>query len=315
MDVELKETMDEIMELMHQISWWMMELEQKEIDGVKIAKEQVLENKAINILFGKVQNQYRELESLIVQKIKEKKEGYIENNSEKTDDYLLDQMIKELNNYIGQSYINIAYIPFKYGKNNVVSHSIYEGTPYKRLIESEYALQIINLDRIQSRIVSNRIPDKYSFTDKNSVLVSIVENEFFNNFVFKYIENYEEKCDKYKNDIPSDVYEFQIENIKEKKYIEYLTCLNCRYNGYIQEHDYGKFGKAKAFIDEGLEKTLLNMSEYEIKARTTQIESNLKNFFRKNMEEFEIPFERKTQKLNVLRNNTDIKSSPNENDR
>ena len=286
MDVELQEKMDEIMEIMHQISWWMMELEKKEIEGIKITRDQVMNNKAINRLFGRGVIQYRELQGLIEKKIAELRENYIQNNAIKTDDVIGKQIMEELQNYLDKSYIQLRYIPYRMGDKNKVFPSIYEDTPYYGIIETEHTLQSINLDEVGFRIESNRTPNRYTFTDKSQILNYMGKSRFLENYVFDEIDAYVQDCVDNKANLYKEAYDFQIEKLMEQKYTQYYSYFNHKYNGFLQEYDIGKFGKVKQSIDDGMEDSILNMTEFEKEENIKRAENNLKKAFKEYMRSF-----------------------------
>lgn len=276
MDVEIQNVMDEIMETMHQISWWMMELQKKELDGVKINKEQILENIALKKLFEKNQDNYRELHQLIAKRIIEQKERYVESSSTKTQEELFKKMQKQLLTYLDASYMKLRLIPFS-ADGKKMFKSIYSGTPNEEIMVSEYTLQVMNLDYLGKRINSLR-SEKLSFMDKGEILQYCGRKRFFD-YAFDELEQYIQQCESRKLVMQPEIYTFEREKLLGQKYTQYYSYFNNKYNTFIQEDDIGKFKMAKLLINNGDINVALNMNKFEIESNIQEHEKQLKDSF------------------------------------
>ena len=278
MDVELKEIMDEIMNSMHQISWWFMELEKKELAGTKIDKKDVLDNPAINKLFINNQENYRKLQARLAKKVSEVKEKYVESSSLKTQDEVQAKIIKALENYLTESYVNLRLVPFRYGSERMLLNSIYKTTPFEEIMISEYTLQELNLEQIDKRVKSMK-SEKLSFKDKAEVLQTVSRKWFYKNYVFETIDKYISECKESKEELSEQLYKFELEKLISQKYVQYYSCLNHKYNDFIQYNDIGKLGTVQAYASEGIVNVALNMSEFEVESNLNQNQETLKEAF------------------------------------
>ena len=303
MDVRVRKEINYIMEKMHQVSWWMMELEKAEIEGNHISRKSVGNSKTLNALFGNIQLHYRKLEELLVNNAEIANEmvyglyeDEVEEENEETKDFnmipfkrkidsfireefvnedeanSINSAILEISDYVRGSYASMKYIMQVDETGQIVQNSIYEGTPFEELIAAEAYLQIANLSILEKRIKSKRDPDMYTFYDKANILYHMSLEEFNKKHAIKTISaniDYVKRCkDQYDEKQYIDI----ISKLYEQKYIYYLTDMDFRYNGIIQENDTGKFKKAKQCIENGSIGNLLCLSEFEI---NENIKSNM----------------------------------------
>ena len=298
MNVKIKNIVDNIMEKMHQISWWMMEYEKCELSGKIIPRKQIEENKAINMIFKDVQKQYRLLEEAILDNVKKENNYmyyglYEEDMEDDTDILNLDDesiveedkseiantLIDDIKLYLEGSYISLRYLTYRNSVNKPFTDSIYENTPFEKLINTEYYLQCSNLDNIEKRIEMQKNPQGLSFKDKSEIIHNVSYERYYKGFAIKRLDE-SIKATKRKYNKESPEYKYQIEKLCEEKYIQYYKYLNNRYNGVIQENDRGKFAEIKSFIDNKAETVILNMPEFEIeqniKLNIREMEDDLK---------------------------------------
>ena len=287
MDVEMQEIMDEIMEISHQIGWWMMEFQQKELEGIEIKREQVIENKIIKMLYERAQAQYRKLENRINYKIETQKNKYVENDSLQMIESLEDKIIKQLQIYLDSSYAHLRYVPFTIGKGRMTTDGIYWNTPNEGIIESELTLQSLNMDQMKKRLKSEKSPERYSFIDKSEILQWLARREFCSDFAMNRLDKCLDNCDRNKSKLHEDAYIFEREKIIENKYMQYYIYLNNKYHGFLQENDYGKFAKAKYYAKEGLLSMAFNMTEYEIDENIRLNKTSLMNELEKYIKEID----------------------------
>lgn len=86
MDVEIYKIIDEIMEIFHQITSFIVDIAKVEEEGRKITQDQVLNNKILNMLFERLQEKYRKIEDIILD-IVEKNKLTNENPYSRTSNY------------------------------------------------------------------------------------------------------------------------------------------------------------------------------------------------------------------------------------
>ena len=279
MDVEMKQLMDEIMDKMHQISWWFMELEKKEIDGITIKPEQIQSNPAINTLFESVQKDYRKLQELIEDSAKNNRKRYIENNSIKTQEQIEEELVNELINYQQEGAMRLRYASSyvvengSKGKQKKYYPSIYEGTPYAKIMDAENAVHVYNIKNIKLRIDSLRNPEKFSFKDKSDILEQISLNQFHKDYVFRTIDSLIGISPIYRKEMNNYQHNLLRESLIEQKYLRHYLNINSKYNGFIQENDIGKFKLVKGYIKEEIIPTVFGMTEYEYVANKEENES------------------------------------------
>ena len=289
MDVEQEIIMDNIMEAMHQITWWMKELAKKEVAGVEIPREKVLENKAINTLFANLQKEYRKLQEEIELSVEKMSEEYMGKNTIATKDAVLENVIQQLKAYVSSSYLSLRFVPYTYMGFNVKEPSIYK-SDYEELSNLENELQKVNLDSIESRIQSARKPQNYSFMDKRRIIEYISLGEFQKDYALDKIEQCEQACKKELTNVLEVQKMTRLQNIIEHKYIRYYLYLNNKYNGFIQKDDIDKFAVVEEYMNNDQINILLNMTDYEInenKKRNKELyksnlESNINRIMKNN---------------------------------
>lgn len=299
-----------IMEKMHQITWFMMELEKKEIsDNIKISKEQIDNNKFLEKLYQNLQEDYIDLQNLIEKYIsknnitKEDKEGTIKQPEkiilEDLDDSLpvLSHKICE---YLEASYINIGYISSE--DEEFFYPGIYADTPFEKLNYAEYDLELFNIICLQQRIgIQNRI-GKLSFLDKKAILKHIALEKFYEEYAFKKIDKDISNIDEIFAQMPEEQRRSLMERLIEQKYVLYMSYLNNKYNGLLQEGEREKLGIVKYSLRNGNIKTFLNMSEFEIEANISRDYEQLKQELKESIKNIIKEEKRKNQ----IRNSKNI---------
>lgn len=279
MDVELYEKMDETMELMHQITGIFIQFAKDEISGKKRTIEQIENNKAIKMLFEKLQKSYRKLQDIILEEQRALQEyqrypeldgdvkepdsiGVMDNKKGPSElNYLT---INDLDEYLENSYVELNYISCYDGNKEKITESIYK--EFERMRNREYSLQQENLDDIKDRSdIQLKNPNtRYSFKEKARILRWIARDRFFKEYGFDKIEQcINVLAEKYKKN-PTNELKVKIEALIEQKYILYLEYVNNKYNSLIQENEYGRLKITKEFIQEGIEAQSLNMTQNEI---------------------------------------------------
>ena len=283
MDVELKKLMDETMQIMHQISWWIIEWEKVEInetlkekDGKVIPRERIVNNKITKKLFENLQEKYDLIQKKIAERAQELKEDYKQSDSIKTETYTENLIINELEEYVDNSYVQLRYIPYRIGNNRKEYPSIYEGTPFEQIILAENSLEHANLEQLGKRIYSLKNRDNFSFEDQSEVLHCMSRRRFYEDYAFTCIDTYIDNMKMSKNDFPDDVYLATIEKLIEQKYMHYFTYMNHKYNDFIRIKDTDKFDKVRIAIEEGMESVTLNMSEFEYNSNLDYFTQNMK---------------------------------------
>ena len=274
MDVELEEKMDEIMELMHEITGYLIEFAELEISGKDITLEQIANNELIKTLFEKLQRYYRELQGLL-----EEEAIMIENQQNDYDDGYGDiatiknkqntipieeTRIGDLTEYLKCGYESLNYITIfdEYTQNTYPS--IY--SEFYNIRNREYNLQLENVYQIENRSnmqCKNKI-GKISFSEKSIILEAVARRRFIENYAINKVEQFIELFkNKYKKEPSKEIRE-KIEALIEQKYMLYFDYLNDKYVGILQENDKGKLALIKDLIDDGAEPAALNMTQYEI---------------------------------------------------
>lgn len=303
MDVEIKMMLDSIMEKMHQITWYMMELEKKEIsDNIKINKKQIDNNKFLEKLYENLQAEYSNLKELIEEYIlksntpKEDEEGTIK-EPEKT--VLADianslpVLLNEICEYLGESYICIGYISAE--DEETFYPGIYENTPFEKLNYAEYDLELFNIICLQQRIgIQNRI-GKLSFLDKKAILKHITLEKFYEEYAFEKINKDIRNIDRIFAKMPEQQRRSLMEKLIEQKYVLYMSYLNNKYNGILQEGERGKLRIAKDSLKNGYIASLLNMSEFEIETNISRDYEQLKQELKENIKDIIKEEKRKNQ--------------------
>lgn len=285
MDVEIKITMDAIMEKMHQITWYMMELEKKEISGIKITKKQIENNKLLEKLYQNLQKEYSKLKTLIEEYVVMNNKNLIEDNEEfELNDIeriisidianALPVLINEIVQYISTSYISIGYLSQE--DSDYFYPNIYENTPFEELNNSEYNLQILNLVSLEARIGMEDKIGRLSFMDKKTILRYLALNKFYKEYAFKKIEQDISDISKSFPEISEEKKQKIKEKLIEQKYIIYMSYLNDKYNGILQEGEVGKLKIAKDALDNGNSESLLSMTTFEIEANVKKSYEELK---------------------------------------
>ena len=296
MDVEVRKIINNIMDKMHRITWWMMEVEKYEISGKRVTKKNIDSVEDLNILFSNIQSEYRKLEKILVEnsaienqvrfgvyddEINEEYQEDDDNNiqNDKVISFMkrvyidedeanaLSVRIEEISQYIRNSYLSLRYIPLINEEGEMVQKSIYNNTPFEQLISSEAYLQIWNLSIMEKRIKSKRDPN-ITFEDKGNILYHVSLDKFSKKHAIKTLDSNIEhikRCkDQYIEDGREKEYKDIVEKLYEQKYMQYLFDLNNRYNGMVQENDTGKFKYVKKATEDGNLDKLLGLTEYEV---------------------------------------------------
>lgn len=279
MDVEiLYKLMDEIMEIHHQIISYLVDFSKVEIEGTRIKKNKVQENKILKNLFEQLQKLYRQLQEKIVE-IEEL--DFIELDDETSEKDLLEQNlekkgsfspltcksgVEDLKAYLETAYKKLRYISIIDGNGNEMESSIYKNTGCEALRNAEYNIQMQNLDIILERIGLQGKTDKFSFYEKGIILEHIAQEKFYKDYAFKQMNRYILDLSKKSQDMKPKEFDSQMRKFIEQKYILYYVYLNTRYNGILQENDIDSFRIVKKYIDEGMAPMLLKMSQYDIDA-------------------------------------------------
>lgn len=282
--------MDEIMEIMHQIGTYLSDYATAEMNGKKITKKQIENNKILETLFIRAQKAYRELQKLILEetKINDTPNGIEEDIDEKNvieildiqnPESLINETMNDLDEYLEMAYSEIRYISVTNGEGEEISPSIYKNTKFEALRNSEYNLQCSNLEYLAIRNNIKNPVGAFSFKEKTYILSHMAECQFYDDYAFKQIDKYISDLSQKSTHLDRKTYEKVRDKLIEQKYILYFSYLNNKYNGILQEKDNGKLAIVRNYIDEGLETMLLGMTKFEI-------EENIKTNLMEMKEEF-----------------------------
>ncbi len=277
MDVEIFEIMDEIMELNHQITSYMVDFIKADMEGVtikgeKISLEHIENNKIIKLLFERLQAKYRQLNDVISEK-SQIPDKDVEGDLLYDMDLIKTFNINDLEIYLESSYMNLRYVSIYDNNGMLFANSIYDDKNFENLRTAEYNLQKGNLESIALRSIFNQERDALSFNERAYVLDDVSIKKFYKKNALSQIQHYINILEKNHSKMEQSEYERQRRGLYEQKYIIIYAYLNSKYNGIIQENDIGKFAVIKKFIDDNALEVILNMSKYEI---DKNIEENIK---------------------------------------
>lgn len=293
MDVEIKIVIDSIMEKMHQITWFMMELEKKEIsDNIRVKKEEIDNNKFLERLYKNLQKEYSNLKELIEEYIlksnipKEDEEGNLKESKKIIESDMANSLpviLNEIREYIATSYISIGYISSVDGEN--FFPGIYENTPFEDLNYAEYDLQIYNIICLEQRIGMQDKIGRLSFIDKKTILKNMALQKFYKDYAFKKIDKDISKIYEIFSEMPEEQRKSLMEKLIEQKYVLYMSYLNNKYNGILQEGERGKLKIAKDSVDTENAKSFLNMNTFEVEANINRDYEELKEQLKQKIKE------------------------------
>lgn len=307
--------MDEIMEIMHQIGTYLSDYATAEMNGKKITKKQIENNKILETLFIRVQKAYRELQKLIyddIENINIFSEISRDINEGVTTEILDMQKpeslrnipMADLNEYLENAYIELRYISVYNDKGEEISSSIYKNTKFEALRDTEYDLQCENLDYITIRNNIKNSVGEFSFKEKGYILSYMAECKFYDDYAFKQINKYISDLAKKSTNMHKETYEYLRNNLIEQKYILYFCYLNNKYNGILQENDIGKLAVIKNYINEGLETMLLRMLYFDIEENIKVDVLNYKDGFKETIKSI---LERENSSSNIGKKKSLIK--------
>lgn len=309
MDVEMKKTMDEIMEKMHKITTYIIEYEKAELSGKTITKEQIINDKMLNKIFVQIQELYRKLQDLIKKqnaKLQSYNKDLYDSGNILQDKDELEQgvnsiILENLKAYLDNSYIDLRYIPLYeiyYNENEEVMEeiesSIYKNTGTENIRLAEYQAQRVNLENIYTRDDFPSEIGKLPFKNKRDILNYIAEGKTYE-YMIQKMNEYMSDLNKKSSQMNQENYELMKRTLLEQKYSIYLGILNNKYNGIIQENDFGQFAVIKKFIEEKAETVLLDMEQFEI---DENINRDLEIYKNKFMEIINKAIEESSEKYN-----------------
>ncbi len=277
MEKDIYELTDEIININHQITSYLIDFAQAEMEGQEVKVER---NSILKLLFERLQAKYREIQ----QKLKDvqivKFEDFINGNYtivkdiEEDEDYANEETkdmkattIDELLNYIESIYVNFHYISDNgdITKETIETQdSIYKGNGFEDLRYMEYIMQRCALEDMRKRMVINEETRDLSFDEKRYVLTDLAEKKFYKEFAIRQVSQEIKELESKKEETELEKYERIRRKLYESKYIAYYEYLNNMYNGIIQENEIGKLARIKKFIDAGAEQIILGMTKYEI---------------------------------------------------
>lgn len=267
MDIELNGIMDEIMEINHQITSYMIDYAKAESKGKEIKIE---DNKTLKILFERLQKCYRQLQEKIVKKYEEEKnkdpydEGVLMLQSSVEPENIKSATIQDLERYLEECYTEIRYIDVYDYDEKVVQESMFKNKEFENLRMAEYNLQLQTLGDIDLRMKIDEKPSKLSFKEKSYILMDMALKRFYSDYAIEQIDRYIRDLDKKESSMSEREYKDKKSKLYEQKYITYYAYLNNKYNGILQENDNGKLGVIKRCIDEDMADVTLNMDFLEI---------------------------------------------------
>lgn len=318
MDVEMYKKMDEIMDIMHQIGTYLSDYATAEMNGKKITKKQIENNKILEHLFIRGQKEYRELQKLIneEQNMFQTDNGVEDDINEgipievlniQNPENIINYAINDLDEYLENSYIELRYISINNAEGKEISSSIYKKTKFEALRNVEYNLQCTNLEYLTIRNNIQNSVGKFSFKEKGYILSHIANCKFYDDYAFKQINKYILDLDKKSTDMDKRTYEQLRDKLIEQKYILYFSYLNNKYNGILQENDIGKLAVIKNYIDDGLEVMLLGMTKFDleenIKANVLDYKDGFKEIIKSIFEKEELSKMRKKKNDNLNKSN------------
>lgn len=284
MDVEIKIVIDSIMEKMHQITWYMMELEKSEIvNNIRVNKEEIDNNKFLERLYEKLQEEYSKLKELIEEYIlksnipKEYEEGDLKEPEKVISSDIansLPVLLNEIREYIETSYISIGYISSE--DEESFFPGIYENTPFDDLNYAEYDLQNYNITCLKQRIEMQDKTERLSFIDKKEILKNMALQKFYKEYAFKRISKDISNIDERFSKMTEAQRKNLMEKFIEQKYVLYMSYLNNKYNGILQEGEKGKLKIAKDLLDNDYTESFLKMSRFEVEANINRDYEDLK---------------------------------------
>jgi len=277
MEKDIYELTDEIININHQITSYLIDFAQAEMEGQEVKVER---NSILKLLFERLQAKYREIQ----QKLKDvqivKFEDFINGNYtivkdiEEDEDYANEETkdmkattIDELLNYIESIYVNFHYISDNgdITKETIETQdSIYKWNGFEDLRYMEYIMQRCALEDMRKRMVINEETRDLSFDEKRYVLTDLAEKKFYKEFAIRQVSQEIKELESKKEETELEKYERIRRKLYESKYIAYYEYLNNMYNGIIQENEIGKLARIKKFIDAGAEQIILGMTKYEI---------------------------------------------------
>ena len=283
MESEIFELMNETMEINHDITNYIIKIAEADIEGRRIKEEgkeerkisinDVEENKAIKGLFKLLQEKYRKMSKLIVDLKKMEEEdmkdlsGYAIGVMAE-DDYLTLSISEKLLEYLVQSYANLRYISVcDEMDNTIIQESIYKNKPFEILHTAEYMVQVLNLDNIETRVISQERGLKLSPQEKVWILDDYALKMFYKKFSMENMENYINEFEENKEYISKEIYDNVRTRLYEQKYKYIYEYLQNKYNGFLQENDIGKLEEIARGIDyldgEGIY-LILKMSKFDV---------------------------------------------------
>lgn len=265
------ELFDETMEINHQITCFLVEIAEADMNGLKIngkrniGLKEIEENGIIKSNFQNLQKKYREIQKLILEMYDDDEklanEGIFYVGEDRYDpNYFTKQLIDDLQN----AYISLNYIGLEDEDGNTIIKDIFEGKAFANLHGTEFYIQNGNISAMEERMKFEDKSDKLSFEQKAIVLNDLAKKLFYENFSMKQISKYIKVIEENKDEMTKERYEVMREKLYEQKYALIYEYLNNKYNGILQINDIGKIGKVNAFIDAEAITVILNMQQDEI---------------------------------------------------
>lgn len=318
MDVEIFEIMDEIMEINHQITAYLIDFLKADMSGVKIKGKEGIslkdidDSKILKILFERLQEKYRKIQEIILEENNFKHTELEEQVSsiskiEKTlNNKLTKSMsINDLETYLENSYIELNYIAIRDGEGNEVQPSIYKNQGLEELILSEYNLQVASLEDIDIRTTIREKSSKLSFQEKSYILSDIAMKRFFKQVAGNKIDKLIKELEKNKAEINPKEYAEKRQKLYEQKYINFYAYLNNKYNGVLQENDIGKLSNIKTYVDNDMIPMALNMTEFEVEEILKLYIDDNKSILNEKIEEI-YPKKRKNKTSKIVQNEENL---------
>lgn len=291
MEKDIYELTDEIININHQITSYLIDFAQAEMEGQEV---KVARNSILKLLFERLQERYIKLQQKLeeIQKLQIYEFSYEgdvivedENTGEQKGPKIFS--INDLETYMESVYEDFHYITStKMTDEDVITEkNIYGKDKFEDLRKAEYLMQRAALEDLAKRMVVNEGISDLTFDEKRYVLTDLAEKKFYKEYLIKQLIQEIKELESKKEETEPEKYERIRKRLYERKYIAYYAYLNNMYNGVMQENDEGKLARVKKFISNGAEQLVLGMTKYEIEENIRIDITMMQNWYIKLMDE------------------------------
>lgn len=292
MDVEIKEIVEELIDIEHKIGWWIRELEQKELDGVHLPEKNILQNKNILALYRESKLKHALLTRKITEKVEDLKDKVTSEDIFNIEDNLVKALVQTIQKYAIEYYEDLGFIDKNANNRNrqrKTQIGMNYGTDKEDIVNTELAAICSAVGFDGMRCASSK-SKKFLKYDKICIIDKAAKRTFykdyFQNFFKRNIEGTEKNMEN-----PMLTTEQRILNEQKRqtlirtKYINYFLYFEDRFHGFIREQDYDKFALAEDAIKTGILSPLLNLSEDEINFNIDKIYKRMESELNESLKE------------------------------